>query len=316
MSVFQNKKIQIKELLSVLSLISTLSLLLSGIFYLSLNTEALSLIVGQAGVVLLAGFFEVMGLSYFYLPVLLTSLFVFSFKTFREGKKKQKRNLLLLSEKAVAHSIILFSICSSLSVLHHYLGMNGSMKMPQSSGGLIGYFTGSLMYDSMGVFGSLMVLFSLTLFASLLADFFTMKDIKTQSTKALKTTRKGAVTLSQSATEQLNQLVKLLSRELAIAQPSGSKNVRLKRATPKKNNSKKEPLTWMSRANTLITDHLHIYGERAEASNVKRKSAKKITVRKTSAKKKTTSKKKTAKKKTAAKKTASKKKTTRRATKR
>lgn len=286
---------QIQEITFFLSVITAFSLFISGIFYLTLNTESLIYIMGQFGVLLQEQLFTLFGYAFFYLAIVALHMgYIANFHIYNFRDIKREYPVLLYS--GIAHLIILSLFASSLSVIQIYMDMPSRDLLAYGSGGLAGLSLGGSLYQVIGVYGSVIILAIVALITAILADFFELpellQNIRYFSTVSAQKTVNGVKSLNSGMN---NGLFFLKNNELAEATASASQNTK----------------NWISRANTIITDHFHIYEDRIFKRKVDSKQPTQNTKKKTTSKKQTTSpKKKTAKKTTSKKKTTRKKTTT------
>ncbi len=172
-----------QEIVFLLTVILSLSIGVGGIFYLNLSTQSFISAAGLAGSSLIQWGFNGFGYTYFLFILFLLHIGHLTLATshsFGELGRSFKR---YLSASAINLAILLI-VSSFFTVLEAYNGWKAGSHFVFGYGGWFGHHIGGFLFKSFGLYGALIILFSLISvigisagYMEIVHSFYVMKDI-------------------------------------------------------------------------------------------------------------------------------------------
>tara|TARA_B100001248_G_C27396696_1_gene466081 strand:+ start:3067 stop:5181 length:2115 start_codon:yes stop_codon:yes gene_type:complete len=159
-----------QEITLFVTFVAAISMLFGGYFYLSQDSQILSL-TGTYGHLAFSTLFDLLGYSLFYLSVA-----IFFTGKFIIAKAQQPKDIYQHSYPIVlritAHLFTMIIISSLLSVAHIYFAFDVPEKLNYGAGGALGSIIGGTSFELFGLMGSLTILLSLALIVSMIVGSF------------------------------------------------------------------------------------------------------------------------------------------------
>jgi DNA segregation ATPase FtsK/SpoIIIE-like protein len=172
-----------QEIVFLLTITFSLSVAVGGLFYLSLNPENFLSATGQLGSGMIAKGFSSFGYTYFFIVVFLLHMGHLTLATALNTKDFLRSSSIYIRSFAIYFTLLLL-ISSFLTVLQAYNQWPQHSHFPFGNGGWFGYFLGGSLYKSFGLYGALVILFSVTSvigisagYMEIVHSFYVMKDI-------------------------------------------------------------------------------------------------------------------------------------------
>ncbi len=240
---------QIQEIVFFGSLILSVSIFLSGIFYIALSTETLGFLLGHFGAASVQGLFSAFGYGFFYLAVIalhmgyVTNYHVFNLRDF-------KREAAVLSYSLFAHLLILSLFSSLLTVFQVYLEIPNTQSLTHGTGGMMGALFGRHLYAALGIYGSLILILAFKIATAIVAEFFELHDlvrvVRQTTQKTAQVTVNGAKTLNAHLLNGAQFIIN--GQEFSEATAAGSQFMARS----------------FNKANHIFTEHFHIYRDESK----------------------------------------------------
>lgn len=252
-----------QEIVFLLTLAGSMSLLISGVFFLTISPEVASSLLGGLGYKIVSQLMSTFGYGYFLIPfliihigdlILLRCLFLADFL------RARKHILLTTSIDAV----FLLILSSFLSVWQLYLGLPNTLAMPSGMGGLAGSLVGGNLFSLFGLLGalvslmlSLFVLFITFGIMEVVSFFFLVKEFLMECAIRLTKSIKFIIqSTSMLIKEFVDGSVVSIDDLRPQAIPAASSSTESKVIQSK---FKSKP--------AIITDHFHVYRSSVELNS-------------------------------------------------
>ena len=172
-----------QEIVFLLTITFSLSIFVGGIFYLKLNPQNFLNATGTLGSSLIESGFRSFGYTYFFIVVFLLHMGHFALATAHQ-LKDVFRSLPLYARSFAIYFTILLLIASFMTVLESFNGWAGNAHFQFGYGGWFGTQIGGILFRGFGLYGALVILFSLTSaigisagYMEIVHSFYVMKDI-------------------------------------------------------------------------------------------------------------------------------------------
>ncbi len=172
-----------QEIVFLLTIIFSLSIAVGGIFYLNLSPESFVSAAGQTGSSLIQGGIKVFGYSYFFFTLFflhMGHLILSTSHSFREMGRGFSR----YSGGFAIDFAVLLLISGFITVLEAYNGWKPGTHFEFGYGGWFGHHIGGFLFRSFGIYGALVILFSLVSvigisagYMEIVHSFYVMKDM-------------------------------------------------------------------------------------------------------------------------------------------
>lgn len=172
-----------QEIVFLLTITFSLSVAVGGVFYLGLSPDNFVQAFGQTGSNLIAKGFNSFGYTYFFFVIFLLHMGHLTLATAGDLKDLTRNLSIYIRSFAIYFTVILL-ISSFLTVLQAYNSWNGNPLLAYGNGGWFGLMMGGLLFRSFGLYGALVILFSMTSvlgisagYMEIVHSFYVMKDI-------------------------------------------------------------------------------------------------------------------------------------------
>ncbi len=245
-----------QEIVFLLTITFALSTAVGGVFYLSLNPVNFISAVGLSGSSLIASGFKFFGYTYFFSILFLLHMGHLALATSLYVRDLVRGYQMYLKSFAVYFTVLLL-IASFFNVLENYNGWQASQRLVFGYGGWFGYTIGGFLYRGFGLYGALVILFSITSIIGISAgymeivhSFYVMKDIIKEMSSNIK--KNGPLFIKEMG----EKIVDFLDQkpQYAHAANVAKKNHQVKLDRAITNYSGLNPLYQGGR---LATDHYH-----------------------------------------------------------
>ena len=172
-----------QEIVFLLTIVLSLSIGVGGIFFLNLSTQSFVSAAGVAGSSLIQWGFNGFGYAYFLFILFFLHIGHLTLKTSHSLKELCRHLTRYLSPLAIDFAILLI-LSSFITILEIYNGWKTGSHFIFGYGGWFGNHIGGFLFRSFGLYGALVILFSLTSvigisagYMEIVHSFYIMKDI-------------------------------------------------------------------------------------------------------------------------------------------
>lgn len=172
-----------QEIVFLLTITFSLSIAVGGVFYLSLTPDNFISAAGLTGSAMIAKGFSSFGYTYFFLVIFLLHMGHLALGTANSVRDVLRSFPIYVRSFAIYFTVMLL-ISSFLTVLQAYNQWPGSNLFAYGNGGWFGYVIGGILFKSFGLYGAMVILFSLTSvlgisagYMEIVHSFYVMKDI-------------------------------------------------------------------------------------------------------------------------------------------
>lgn len=172
-----------QEIVFLLTITFSLSIAVGGVFYLNLNSENFINAAGLAGSSFIQKGFSSFGYSYFFFVVFLLHMGHLALATAHSLRDAVRSSSIYLRSFMIYFSVLLL-ISSFLHVLESFYHWQQSALFVFGFGGWFGTQIGGFLFRSFGLYGAMVLLFSLTSvigisagYMEIVHSFYVMKDI-------------------------------------------------------------------------------------------------------------------------------------------
>jgi hypothetical protein len=201
-----------QEIVFLLTITFSLSVAVGGLFYLSLSPAGFVSATGSAGSALIQKGFVNFGYTYFFLVIFILHMGHLTLATANNVRDMLRSFPIYIRSFAIYFTVILL-ISSFLMVLQSYNQWPASSLLTQGHGGWFGSVIGGFLFRSFGLYGAMVLLFSMTSiigigagYMEIVHSFYVMKDIFRDIGRNLKDNGPDVVRgLAQSFVEFLDQ---------------------------------------------------------------------------------------------------------------
>lgn len=218
---------QLQEIVFFFSLIVAFTVFVSGMFFLALSADNIVYVLGSVGSMIVHSSLSAFGLAFFYVSVMalhlgyITNIHVYRFADF-------KNEYHILSYSALAHIIILTLLSAALAVTQIYFNGSASENLNYGIGGFVGLSLAQALYHGMGLYGSLLILTIAAFAASIVANFFELRDVQNIVYTLGVYAKRGGINLLNYIQDSLLHLFNVLFKQNKLAyahhQMENSKN--------------------------------------------------------------------------------------------
>ena len=181
-----------QEIVFLLTITFSLSVAVGGLFYLSLSTGGFISAAGHTGSSLIQKGFELFGYTYFFFVVFMLHMGHLALGTAHYLRDVIRGYKTYVRSFAIYFTILLL-ISSFLTVLENYNQWELSAHFAYGYGGWFGSVIGGFLFKSFGLYGAMVLLFSLTSvigisagYMEIVHSFYVMKDIFQEIAKNVK----------------------------------------------------------------------------------------------------------------------------------
>lgn len=181
-----------QEIVFLLTITFSLSVAIGGLFYLSLSSAGFISAAGVTGSSLIQKGFSSFGYTYFFFVIFLLHMGHLALGTAHYLRDIVRGYRMYLRSSAIYFTILLL-ISSFLTVLESFNGWQASAHFSFGYGGWFGSVIGGFLFKSFGLYGAMVLLFSLTSIIGISAgymeivhSFYVMKDIFQELGKNIK----------------------------------------------------------------------------------------------------------------------------------
>lgn len=188
-----------QEIVFLLTITFSLSIAVGGIFYLNLSQGNLISAAGSTGSSLIQRGFSNFGYTYFFFVIFLLHMGHLALGTALYLRDILRGYKMYLRSFAIYFSVLLL-ISSFLTVLEAYNGWGASRHLAYGYGGYFGSVIGGILFKSFGLYGAMVILFSLTSvigisagYMEIVHSFYVMKDIFKEIAKNIRQHGPGLV---------------------------------------------------------------------------------------------------------------------------
>lgn len=172
-----------QEIVFLLTITFSLSVAVGGFFYLSLSPKGFLSATGSTGSSLISSGFSFFGYTYFFIVIFLLHMGHLTLATAHTFRDMMRAMSIYLRSSAIYFSVLLL-ISSFLTVLQSYNGWAPSAHFAYGYGGWFGASIGGFLFRSFGLYGAMVLLFSMTSvigisagYMEIVHSFYVMKDI-------------------------------------------------------------------------------------------------------------------------------------------
>ena len=159
-----------QEIVFFVTLVSSLSLLIGGGFYLFLNDSTLTTFTGTIGKLFFAKLFDTIGFAAFLLG--LGTLFIGKFLLPRSHNSK---DILKLSPQLtiliIVQSLVVLMCASLLTVFEQYNQWQITQKLNYGAGGFLGWLLGGSLFKLFGLYGSIVFILTFSITVSIATGY-------------------------------------------------------------------------------------------------------------------------------------------------
>ena len=181
-----------QEILFLLTIVFSVSITVGGFLYLGLSHESFINATGSVGSTLIQWGFDGFGWAYFFFIVLFLHMGHLALVTSHNLQDLMRNYKIYLRNISIYLTVLLF-ISSFLSVLEDYNDWQASEYFVHGYGGWFGDLIGGFLFTSFGIYGAMVVLFSLISvigisagYMEIVHSFYLMKDIGRECFKNIK----------------------------------------------------------------------------------------------------------------------------------
>lgn len=201
-----------QEIVFLVTIALALSAAAGGLFYLTLNPESFMSAMGQSGSALIRLGFKLFGLTYFLTVIFLLHMGHLVLATSLYVNDAIRSYPVYLRSFAVYFTVLLL-ISSFIHVLQIYNGWEPVSSLMAGYGGWFGNSIGGYLYRAFGLYGAMVILFTITSvigisagYMEIVHSFYVMKDIVLELTRNIREQGpQKARHFSQKAIEFLDQ---------------------------------------------------------------------------------------------------------------
>ncbi len=172
-----------QEIVFLLTITFSLSVAVGGFFYLSLSSKGFLTATGATGSSLISSGFSSFGYTYFFIVIFLLHMGHLTLATSHTFRDMMRGMSIYLRSSAIYFTVLLL-ISSFLTVLQSYNGWSPNAHFAYGYGGWFGAVIGGFLFRSFGLYGAMVLLFSMTSVIGIAAgymeivhSFYVMKDI-------------------------------------------------------------------------------------------------------------------------------------------
>jgi len=172
-----------QEIVFLLTITFSLSVAVGGFFYLSLSPQGFLSATGSAGSSLISNGFSSFGYTYFFIVIFLLHMGHLTLATAQTFRDMMRAMSIYFRSSAIYFTVLLL-ISSFLTVLQSYNGWSPSAHFAYGYGGWFGAVIGGFLFRSFGLYGAMVLLFSMTSvigisagYMEIVHSFYVMKDI-------------------------------------------------------------------------------------------------------------------------------------------
>ena len=181
-----------QEIVFLLTMLGSLSVAIGGLFYLHLSQENFVMASGALGSSLISKGFNCFGYTYFFLVAFILHMGHLTLGISHSLKDVWRTSPIYLRSCVIYFSLLLL-ISSFLTILQVYNQWPTPSLLPYGHGGWFGYTLGGVLFRNFGLYGAMVILFSITSTIGILAgymeivhSFYVMKDIFQEILKKIK----------------------------------------------------------------------------------------------------------------------------------
>ena len=245
-----------QEIVFLLTITFALSVFVGGFFYLALTTANFISVAGETGSSMIKSGFNSFGYSYFFYVIFILHMGHLMLGTANYFREVVRSSRVYVKSFAIYFTIILL-ISSFLTVLENYNSWQASELFAYGYGGYFGTHIGGFLFKSFGLYGSLVILFSLTSvigisagYMEIVHSFYVMKDIMGELYVNIKT--QGPVVIKDLG----NKVIDFIDQKPEYASGNEERIVVKRQRPPRANNN---GLPHLHQGGRLMTDHYHIF---------------------------------------------------------
>ena len=181
-----------QEIVFLLTMLGSLSVAIGGLFYLHLNQENFVMASGALGSSLISKGFNCFGYTYFFLVAFILHMGHLTLGTSHSLRDVWRTSPIYLRSCAIYFSLLLL-ISSFLTILQVYNQWPTPSLLAYGHGGWFGYTLGGVLFRNFGLYGAMVILFSITStigisagYMEIVHSFYVMKDIFQEILKKIK----------------------------------------------------------------------------------------------------------------------------------
>jgi|GEM_PF-2890143 len=157
MTLGQNKKTRFQEIIFLLTLMSSLSVLTSGYLFLNLKKASLIPLLGQPGFTLINSLFLTMGLGYFLLATFVLIL-GYQIITYSPTIRDLRKAIPSTGKALLIFAVITILACAFITNWEVFVKATPWPNHTFGRGGWLGLYLGMLLNNSVGFFGATVIL--------------------------------------------------------------------------------------------------------------------------------------------------------------
>ncbi len=172
-----------QEIVFLLTITLSLSIAVGGLFYLSLSGTNFVSATGVTGSSLIKSGFQSFGYTYFFFVIFILHMGHLTLATSNTLRDSLRSSAVYIKSFAIYFTVLLL-ISSFLTVLQAYNGWPTSNLFYYGNGGWFGSVIGGMLFRNFGLYGAMVILFSLTSvigisagYMEIVHSFYVMKDI-------------------------------------------------------------------------------------------------------------------------------------------
>ena len=244
-----------QEIVFLLTITFSLSVAVGGIFYLGLTTENFISVSGETGSSLIRSGFSSFGYSYFFFIIFMLHMGHLVLGTANYFREVIRSSRVYFKSFAIYFTVILL-ISSFLTVLENYNSWEASGLFAYGHGGWFGSVIGGFLFKSFGLYGAMVILFSLTSvlgisagYMEIVHSFYVMKDILGELYINVKT--QGPVVVKELS----NRVIDFIDQSPEYAAGAEKKIT----APQRRVNHHSVHLPRLHQGGRLATEHYHIF---------------------------------------------------------
>jgi DNA segregation ATPase FtsK/SpoIIIE-like protein len=244
-----------QEVVFLLTITSSLSIAIGGVFYLCLSSAGFISAAGLTGSSLIEKGFMSFGYTYFFFVIFMLHMGHLALATAHYVRDILRSYMIYFKSFSIYFTILLL-ISSFLTVLQNYNAWESSQHFAYGYGGWFGTLIGGILFRNFGLYGALVILFTLTSvigisagYMEIVHSFYVMKDIFKEIIKNIK--EHGPIL----AKEIGNKIVDFLDQK-----PQYAGNVQIeRRKSPRPAYDFSASYSSLQPANNgqIVTDHFH-----------------------------------------------------------